>query len=207
MAHYLRRDKRAFDVVSRAIRAGRGETLHGPQWIVVNNDKFDPADICAHPETLLHGLNCYIGDDVAWRAVLGVLRTRMPGFNTLKLHVRDLKKLERYDWCNNCEIQKAVLEALSGLSEAELKRVKLLLSWTIVQAYGKVNRACICTSSPDHLTEQIFAKYSEHAAYVMSLVFTQIERPDLLDKLAEAASVRREAEAIPDEALRGNAPA
>ena len=212
LANLLMKNYKAFDTVVADIRTNETPPL-ATEKIAGVLKKYGPDNLLQHPETLLDGMYRHLGDNDAWTILLGIFRMHKPDFPALaniKIYMQGLEKLARYFRAHGpaeLGMERVILDALSDLSEAELKRVKLLLSWTIVQAYGKVNRACICTSSPDHLTEQIFAKYSEHAAYVMSLVFTQIERPDLLDKLAEAASVRREAEAIPDEALRGNAPA
>uniref|UniRef100_A0A8D0CZ81 Pyrin domain-containing protein n=1 Tax=Sander lucioperca TaxID=283035 RepID=A0A8D0CZ81_SANLU len=92
-----------------------------------------------------------------------------------------------------------ILDALSELSEADLDRVKLLLSWAIVKEYGHIPRGCIETLRPCRLTQEIATRYSDHAAYVMSLIFTQIQRPDMVEELAAAARVPMHAEADAEE--------
>ena len=182
MANYLMRDKRAFDTVSRTIRSHVGKEQFARML-----ENCCPDTLLKHPETLVDRMKWYLGDDATWKVLLGILGLHMPEFTVADLYEHDLNKLEKYDRCTNGEITNVIRNALSGLSEAELERVKLLLSWVVVAEYGHIILERTKMSNPSRLTEQIFSEYSDHAAYMTILIFTQIQRPDLVRKLTDTA--------------------
>lgn len=195
MANYLRRDKGAFHAISMDYRSCWA-TLPETDQMELNED-CRPEAVLTHPEGLLEVLTYYVDEDTAWDGMLVVLRRSMRDFNVADLEAHDLEKLEKYDRRDDGETRRVVLDALSGLSEADLDMVKLLLSWEIVSGHASIPRDGTEKSNPSRLTEQIFAKHSDHAAYVMSLIFAQIQRPDLVNRLTEATRLPWDHEAVP----------
>ena len=208
LANYLMMKEEAFATVLASIRHTEILPL-AEDKIAGLLKKYGPDNLLKHPETLINGMYCYLGEDVTWKILRGVFKLRKPNYPlmaTIDLYAHGLKKLEKYDGCSSGEIKKVIGDALSNLREAELERVKLLLSWEIVKDYAHIPFGRIEGSSPCHLTDQIYTSYYDHAVCVMALIFTQIQRLDLVEELTAAARARCDTEAIPDEARRGNTP-
>lgn len=208
MVHYLTRGKDFFDEVVENIRVNETLPPDNTKRIALMVEEYGADTLMKHPETLVNGMNCYLGNDVTWNILAGILHRRWIDFSITDLHAHGLERLEKYDRCDNSKIKELILDALLDLkeSEAELDRVKLLLSWEIVRDYGRIAIGLSEHSSPRQLTEQIITEYSDHTAYVLSLIFTQIRRPDLVERLTAATRVQCDTKAFPDEAQQGNAP-
>ena len=190
LANYLMRKKAAFATVVANIRDHKTLPPDDIERIALMFEECGTDTLLIHPETLVIGMNCYLGDDVTWKILAGILQTHMPDFTITDLHAYGLKKLGKYDRCNNGKIKGVILDELSSLREGDLERVKLLLSWEIVKDYGHITLTRIENSSPRRLTDQIVSRYSDHAAYVMALIFTQIQHRDLVEDLTATARVR-----------------
>ena len=204
MANYLMRYKHAFATVLADVRANK--TLNEPQQIALMLGARSADKLLKHPETLVDAMTWYLREPIAWTILVGILQKHWIYFNVVDLHAHGLEKLDKYDRCNNSDIKKVILDAISSMGDSELERVKLLLSWEIVKGYGHIPLGCLENSSRRRLTKQIIIQYSDHAAFVMSLIFTQIQRLDLVGRLDAAARVQCDTKAIPDRAQQGNAP-
>lgn len=212
LANYLKTKVGAFATVLDAIRANK--TLPPAEDKIADVlKKYGSDKLLKHPETLVDGMYCYLGKDVTWNFLLGVFRMDNPGYpvlDTINLYAHSLEKFKKYDQCNNSEMKKVIRDALLHIRKAELERVKLLLSWEIIKDYGYIHFGEIEMSSRCHLTEQIVSRYSDHATYVMTLIFNQIQREDLVEKLTIAAMAtdreRWETKAMSDEEQRGSIP-
>lgn len=191
MVNYLMRTKAAFATVVANIRAHKALPPDSIDQLALMFKECGADTLLKYPETLVHGTYCYLGHDVTWNIVLGILKLHMPEFSVTHLSAHGLERLERLDRCNNSKIDKVILDALSNLREGDLERVKLMLSWEIVTNYGHIPLARVESSSPRRLTEQIFSRYSDHTAYVMTLIFTQIQRLDMVEKLTAAVEAKR----------------
>lgn len=172
-----------FDFVVRAIHEHKSLQLQERTQVERMLEECDSCDLRNHPETLLYCMYCYLGDTATWKILTDIVRKTRNDFSIHEVQFNGLDELEKYKRCNNREIQGAILDALADLREAELARVKLLLSSTIAEEYGHIATAHIYDSSPEHLADKIVSTYCTHAVYVMILVFTQIERMDLVEKL------------------------
>ena len=190
MVNYLLRKQAAFATVVANIRAHKNLPPDHTDRLALMFEECGTNTLLEHPETLVSVTSCYLGHDVTWNILLGILHMHMPDFSIPDLYAHGLEELEKYDRCNNGKIKKAILDALSSLREGDLERVKLLLSWEIVKDYGHITLTRIENSSPRRLTDQIVSRYSDHAAYVMALIFTQIQHRDLVEDLTATARVR-----------------
>ena len=199
LAHYLMRTEDAFDVVVRAVRDHKNLIRDETEQIAYMLEAYGTEKLLKHPERLVDGMCLYLGERITRNVVLGILRTHLPDFNSTDLNAYEPKKLEKYDRCNNGKLKGVILDILSELSEDDLERVKLLLSWGVLMGYGLIRRERVMSLSPCHLAEQIFSQCSDHPAIVMSLIFTQIQRADLVEELAAAAREGHSFDAIPVE--------
>ncbi|KAJ8009872.1 hypothetical protein DPEC_G00068690 [Dallia pectoralis] len=89
-----------------------------------------------HPESLINMMWSYLTGDVAWNVLLCTLKRLNPDFKLSALEAHGLDRLLSRD--RTWHPETSLGDALSNLSEVDLERVKLLLSWEIVEGQGHI---------------------------------------------------------------------
>lgn len=188
LANYLMRKEDAFDSAVAGILDRKTEDNIAGMLKKHGADK-----LLKHPETLVEGMCRSLGHKDTLETLCVILNmSESDTLEAIEHYARDLETLEKYKRCDNDQIKRVIRDALFQVTGEELERVKLLLSWTIVKDHGRIPFGSIERSHPCDLTHQLVNKYHVHAAYVMSLIFTQIQRKDLVEELTAAARVRCE---------------
>ena len=195
LANYLMRNEEAFAAAVAVIQANK--TLPSPKKVFMES-KLNLDNFLKYPETLVDAMYRYLRDDGAWKTMRSILQMSEPECRAvIDLHARGLRQFKSYDHCDSAEIRQLISEALWDLTKEDQERVKLFLSWGILGDRNIPVYRTWCLG-PYSLTDQILAEHSDRSAYLMSLIFTQIRRPDLLEKLTAAAQAQLNSEAMPD---------
>lgn len=187
MAYYLMRNRETYDKLVVSIQNYKGLPLHVDLTDKIRRmlRKYSSEKFVDHPEILIHIMWSYLTRDVAWNVVVYMLKKLDPDFQLTDLDAHDLEKLSKHD-CGNLNLKASVRGTLESLKGADVRRVKLLLSWEIIEGYDHVRYGRIETMSIWDLADHIVSTYFDHAVFVMSLILAQIEQMDLVVTLTKA---------------------
>lgn len=185
MVIYLMRNNTIFVKLVAAIKDHTNLPLDGRVIETITRMlKKRGSDTCLeHPETLIGEMCRYLSEYVVWSILMVILEKHHPEFKVTDLETHCLEELASRDMRWNHQMTLGFDQAMWNLSRAELKRVKLLLSWEIVRGYGYIPYGQIEEVNAWDLSRNIVSKYLHHTVFVTSLIFTQIERMDLVEEL------------------------
>lgn len=193
LANFLAKNYKVFDTVAQDIRNSKTRREDRDRIARVLS-KYGPDNLLRHPDTLVNGMTRDLGDKATWDIVLGIFSMHKPNYAAfvhIDLATFGLAKLKEYLYDHDLtklDIRQVILDSFWDLSESELDRVKVLLSWGIIIDGGHIPFQCHTHAGRDQLIDQVFSTYSDHTVYVMCLIFNQILRLDLVEKLTAAAS-------------------
>ena len=209
LANYLMQNVNFYHTLVEAIRFNKNPPPITAAIHRVRN-KYGLDMLRKHPETLVDGMFLYLGRSDTWNILHGIFKTCERSdylIATIDLYKHNLTMHAKYDGCKTHDIGDILRDALGDLTTAELERVKLLLSWRLLDHhYGYLPGEDTRDADASRLTEQIVTVHCERAVYLMCLIFTYIQRPDLVEKLTAITRVLSDTEATPDGSRRGNGP-
>lgn len=185
MANYLMRNKDIFQKLMAAIQdhknlpldSGLRKTLR----LMLKRQRSDT--YVKYPETLINITHSYFGSEVAWTLLVGILQKHHCEFKITDIEAHGLEGLAKHDVYRASNLRSILENALSNLSHADVKRVKLLLSWEIVKGYNHIPYCVIEMKDIYDLADEIVSRHFTHAVYVMTLILTHIEQMDLVVEL------------------------
>lgn len=164
---WLAADRGPEDVMAQMLRKLRADPLYN-----------------THPEVLIEIMFRVMTTSVGLRLVLYVLNNTEPAFTTdsMRFPIRDPKGLK-----GRVITSKVLGNLLSELTETEMKRLKTLLSWEIVEGCPHIPRGRLESMDGYALSTAIESRHGTDAAFLMSLVFAYLERNDLVHRIVHEA--------------------
>lgn len=126
----------------------------------------------------------YIGDTLTWNVIVNSLSSLNPTFKVTDLQETDFWELLSPLLINNAEFsQMTLVNLLERLTAADLQWVKVFLAWELFEGYSHLPYGTIEKMCTYELAFAILNKHYHKTAFLMGVIFTQIERTGLVVKL------------------------
>ena len=186
MAYYLMKNRELFDNLVASLKEYKNlpEDVNR-QDIARVLRKYNEAAFGKHPEILIHMMYSCLLRDVAWNLLVHMLKTLRSDFQLTALDAH-IETLSAYGHGNRKNLHMTMLDILERLTIADVTRVKLLLSWKIIEGHEGLKYGRLETMNIYDLAHYIVQVYSVRAVRAMSLILAQIEQMDLVVTLSKA---------------------
>lgn len=194
MANYLMRNKDVFQKLVAAIQDHKNmpldSRLRETLRMMLKRQRSDA--YVKYPETLINIMYSYFGREVAWTLIVDTLGKHHSDFRITDIEAHGLEGLAKLDKYRPSNLRSILENTLANLSHADVKRVKLLLSWEIVKGYNHIPYGVIEMKDIYCLADEIYSRQFDQAVYVMTLILTHIEQMDLVVELTSASTEKRQ---------------